>query len=111
MMSAEKKAAILAEALPYLKEYHDEIVIVKYGGNAMIDEQLKKAVIEDVLMLHLVGIHVVLLHGGGPDINRMLKKTGIESQFVNGQCFHDRFECFINNCSIFTFMIDISILS
>lgn len=84
MMSAEKKAAILAEALPYLKEYHDEIVVVKYGGNAMIDEQLKKAVIEDVLMLHLVGIHVVLVHGGGPDINRMLKKTGIESHFING---------------------------
>lgn len=84
MMTAEKKAAILAEALPYLKEYNGEIVVVKYGGNAMIDEDLKKAVIEDVLMLHLVGIHVVLLHGGGPDINRMLKKTGVESHFLNG---------------------------
>lgn len=84
MMTAEKKAAILAEALPYLKEYNNEIVVVKYGGNAMIDEDLKKAVIEDVLMLHLVGIHVVLLHGGGPDINRMLKKTGVESHFMNG---------------------------
>lgn len=84
MMTAEKKAAILAEALPYLKEYNGEIVVVKYGGNAMIDENLKKAVIEDVLMLHLVGIHVVLLHGGGPDINRMLKKTGVESHFLNG---------------------------
>lgn len=84
MMSAQIRAAILSEALPYLKEYNGEIVVVKYGGNAMIDEELKKAVIQDVLMLHLVGIHVVLVHGGGPEISKMLKKTGIESRFVNG---------------------------
>lgn len=88
-MNAKQRAAILAEALPYLKEYHGEIVVVKYGGNAMIDEELKKAVIEDVLMLHLVGINVVLVHGGGPEISRMLKKTGIESHFVNGLRYTD----------------------
>ncbi len=84
MILPEQRAALLAESLPYLKEYNGEVVVVKYGGNAMIDEELKKAVIEDVLMLHLVGIHVVLVHGGGPDINRMLKRTGVESHFVNG---------------------------
>ncbi|MEY8309412.1 acetylglutamate kinase [Erysipelotrichaceae bacterium 51-3] len=84
MIPPEQRAALLAESLPYLKEYNGEVVVVKYGGNAMIDEELKKAVIEDVLMLHLVGIHVVLVHGGGPDINRMLKRTGVESHFVNG---------------------------
>ena len=85
----EKRAAVLAEALPYLKQYNGEIVVVKYGGNAMIDEELKQAVIEDVLMLHLVGIHVVLVHGGGPDINAMLNKTGVKSHFVNGLRFTD----------------------
>ncbi len=89
MISAATRAAILSEALPYLKEYNDQIVVVKYGGNAMVDEELKKAVIQDVLMLHLVGIHVVLVHGGGPDISRMLKKTGVESRFVNGLRYTD----------------------
>ncbi len=84
MIAPEQRAALLAESLPYLKEYNGEIVVVKYGGNAMIDEDLKRAVIEDVLMLHLVGINVVLVHGGGPDINRMLKRTGVQSHFVNG---------------------------
>lgn len=84
MMDAKTRASILAEALPHLKEYNGEIVVVKYGGNAMIDEELKKAVIEDVLMLHLVGINVVLVHGGGPEISKMLKKTGTQSHFVNG---------------------------
>lgn len=83
-MNPQRRASALAEALPYLKEYNGEIVVVKYGGNAMINEELKKAVIDDVLMLHLVGIHVVLVHGGGPDINRMLNKTGISSHFLNG---------------------------
>lgn len=88
-LNPEQRASILAEALPYLKQYNGEMVVVKYGGNAMIDEELKKAVIEDVLMLHLVGIHVVLVHGGGPDINEMLKKTNVESHFVNGLRFTD----------------------
>lgn len=88
-LDPKQRASILVEALPYLKQYNGEVVVVKYGGNAMIDEDLKKAVIEDVLMLHLVGIHVVLVHGGGPDINEMLEKTGIESHFVNGLRFTD----------------------
>lgn len=88
-LDPKQRASILVEALPYLKQYNGEVVVVKYGGNAMIDEDLKKAVIEDVLMLHLVGIHVVLVHGGGPDINEMLEKTGVESHFVNGLRFTD----------------------
>ena len=83
-MNPIEQAGILIEALPYIREYHDQIVVIKYGGNAMIDEDLKKAVIQDVLLLHLVGIHVVLVHGGGPDISRMLTKTNIPSHFENG---------------------------
>lgn len=77
-------ANVLIEALPYVKEYNNEIVVVKYGGNAMIDEELKAAVIKDVTLLHLLGIHVVLVHGGGPEINEMLEKTQKESKFLNG---------------------------
>lgn len=89
MIDSALRAGILSEALPYLKQYNDQIVVVKYGGNAMIDEDLKKAVISDVLMLHLVGIHVVLVHGGGPEISAMLKKTSTESHFVNGLRYTD----------------------
>lgn len=89
MIDAELRAGILSEALPHLKRYNDQIVVVKYWGNAMIDEELKQAVISDVLMLHLVGIHVVLVHGGGPEISAMLKKTGTESHFVNGLRYTD----------------------
>lgn len=83
-MIAQERAEILIEALPYIQEYHDQIIVIKYGGNAMIDEELKKSVIQDVLLLHLVGIHVVLVHGGGPDISQMLKKTDTPSHFENG---------------------------
>lgn len=89
MMSPKKRAKILVEALPYIKEYAGNVVVVKYGGNAMIDEKLKEAVIEDILLLKLVGIHVVLVHGGGPDINKMLEKTGVSSHFVNGLRYTD----------------------
>ena len=84
MIAPETRANILIEALPYIKEYNGEVIVVKYGGNAMIDEELKQAVIQDIMLLHLVGIHVVLVHGGGPDISRMLKKTGAQSRFING---------------------------
>ena len=77
-------ANVLVEALPYVKEYTNQIVVVKYGGNAMIDEQLKAAVIKDVTLLNLLGVHVVLVHGGGPEINEMLEKTNKESKFLNG---------------------------
>ena len=74
-------ANVLVEALPYVKEYSGQIVVVKYGGNAMIDEELKAAVIKDVTLLNLLGVHVVLVHGGGPEINEMLSKTNKESKF------------------------------
>ena len=75
-MSAE----VLVEALPYIQEYAGKIIVVKYGGNAMINEDLKQAVIEDIVLLNLVGIKVVLVHGGGPEISEMLKKIGKESK-------------------------------
>lgn len=77
-------ANVLVEALPYVKEYTNQIVVVKYGGNAMIDDKLKAAVIKDVALLNLLGVHVVLVHGGGPEINEMLEKTKKESKFLNG---------------------------
>lgn len=89
MIAPETRANILIEALPYIKEYNGEVIVVKYGGNAMIDEELKQAVIQDIMLLYLVGIHVVLVHGGGPDISRMLKKTGAQSRFINGLRYTD----------------------
>ncbi|WP_305151094.1 acetylglutamate kinase [uncultured Dubosiella sp.] len=83
-MMAKERANILIEALPYIREYHDQVIVIKYGGNAMIDDELKRAVIQDVLLLRLVGIHVVLVHGGGPDISEMLRKVDIPSRFENG---------------------------
>ena len=85
-MSAE----VLVEALPYIQEYAGKIIVVKYGGNAMINEYLKQAVIEDIVLLNLVGIKVVLVHGGGPEISEMLKKIGKESKFVKGLRYTDR---------------------
>ncbi|MCF0106959.1 MAG: acetylglutamate kinase [Holdemanella sp.] len=78
------KANILIEALPYIQEYVGEVVVIKYGGNAMINEDLKEAVIKDVVLLNLIGIKVVLVHGGGPEINEMLDKVGKKGQFING---------------------------
>ncbi len=83
-VDASVRANILVEALPYVQEYANRTVVVKYGGNAMINEDLKQAVIQDVVLLNLLGIHVVLVHGGGPEISEMLKKTGKESKFKNG---------------------------
>ena len=78
------KAQVLADALPYIQKYTNKIVVVKYGGNAMIRDDLKQAVMSDIVSLSLVGIKVVLVHGGGPEINDMLKKVGKESKFING---------------------------
>lgn len=83
------KASVLVEALPYIKEYTGQTVVIKYGGNAMIDEELKQAVMDDILLLNLIGVKVVLVHGGGPDISKMLKKIGKESRFVNGLRYTD----------------------
>ena len=78
------KAEVLNQALPYIQKYHDKIVVVKYGGNAMTSPELKDAVMSDIVLLGLVGIKVVLVHGGGPEISDMLKRVGIQSRFVNG---------------------------
>ena len=83
------RANVLAEALPYIQKYYGKTVVVKYGGNAMISEGLRHAVISDIILLHLVGIRVVVVHGGGPEINSMLKKIGKESKFVDGLRYTD----------------------
>ncbi len=83
------RANALVEALPYLQEYNDKVVVVKYGGNAMTNETLKQAVMQDIVLLSLVGIKVVLVHGGGPEINAMLKKINKPSEFVNGLRYTD----------------------
>lgn len=83
------RANALVEALPYLQEYNDKVVVVKYGGNAMTNETLKQAVMQDIVLLSLVGIKVVLVHGGGPEINAMLKKINKASEFVNGLRYTD----------------------
>lgn len=78
------RAEILTQAVPYIKEYAGKYVVAKYGGNAMTDPQLKKSVMQDILLLQLVGVKVILVHGGGPEISAMLKKLSIESHFENG---------------------------
>ena len=78
------RAEILTQALPYIQKYNGKIIVVKYGGNAMINEELKEAVMGDIVLLSLIGIKVVLVHGGGPEITEMLGKIGKQSQFVNG---------------------------
>ena len=78
------RAEILTQAIPYIKEYAGKYVVAKYGGNAMTDPELKKSVMQDILLLRLVGVNVILVHGGGPDINHMLDALHIESHFVNG---------------------------
>jgi len=83
------RAQVLAEALPYIQKYSGKTIVVKYGGNAMISEELRQAVISDIILLHLVGIRVVVVHGGGPEISEMLKKVGKESRFVDGLRYTD----------------------
>ena len=78
------RAEILTQAVPYIKEYTGKYVVAKYGGNAMTDPQLKKSVMQDILLLQLVGVKVILVHGGGPEISAMLKKLSIESHFEDG---------------------------
>ncbi len=83
-MSEELKAGVLTAALPYIQKYSGKIVVVKYGGNAMINPRLKQAVMNDIVLLTQVGIRVVLVHGGGPEISATLKRLGMESRFHNG---------------------------
>lgn len=79
-----ERAEVLTQALPYIKRYNGEIVVVKYGGNAMINEQLKQQVMEDIVLLWLIGVKVVLVHGGGPEINDLMDRLGKKPEFVDG---------------------------
>ena len=83
------RAQILVEALPYIQKYHGKTVVIKYGGNAMISDDLRHAVMSDIVLLSLVGIHVVVVHGGGPEINEMLSKVNKQSKFVDGLRYTD----------------------
>ena len=79
-----KKAEILIEALPYIQKFSGKTVVVKYGGNAMINEDLKNSVIEDIILLKYIGLNPIVVHGGGPDISKALNEKGVKSQFING---------------------------
>ena len=79
-----ERAEVLTQALPYIKKYRGKIVVIKYGGNAMINEDLKQQVMEDICLLWLIGVKVVLIHGGGPEISETMKRLGKKSEFVNG---------------------------
>jgi acetylglutamate kinase len=83
------RSQVLIDALPYIQQYNNKIVVIKYGGNAMTNDTLKDAVMSDIVLLSLIGIKVVLVHGGGPEINDMLKKVGIESKFIGGLRYTD----------------------
>ncbi len=82
--SNAERAEVLTQALPYIKKYNGKIVVVKYGGNAMINEQLKMQVMEDIVLLWLIGVKIVLVHGGGPEISELMEKLGKKPEFVDG---------------------------
>ena len=83
-LSNLQRAEVITQALPYIQKYHNKIIVIKYGGNAMISEDLKMQVMEDIVLLSLIGVKPVLVHGGGPEISEMLKRVGKESVFVDG---------------------------
>ena len=85
----EQRAQVLAEALPYIQKFSGKTIVVKYGGNAMISQELRQAVISDIILLHLVGIRVAVVHGGGPEITDMLRRVGKQSHFVDGLRYTD----------------------
>ena len=89
MSSHTQQAQTLVEALPYIQKFTGKTIVVKYGGNAMISDELRQAVMKDIILLHLVGIRVVVVHGGGPEISDMLKKIGHQSHFVDGLRYTD----------------------
>ena len=88
-MKNEEMALLFSEATPYIQKYHGKTLVIKYGGNAMVSEELKKSVMRDLTLLRFVGINVVLVHGGGPEISETLKRMGVESRFVNGLRYTD----------------------
>ena len=82
--SNAERAQVLAQALPHIRKYNGKIIVVKYGGNAMINEQIKEQVMEDIVLLHLIGVRIVLVHGGGPEINDLMNRLGKKPEFVEG---------------------------
>ena len=82
--SNSERAQVLAQALPYIRRYNGKVIVVKYGGNAMINEELKQQVMEDIVLLHLIGVRVVLVHGGGPEISELMQRLGKKAEFVDG---------------------------
>lgn len=89
-ISNQVRSQVLIDALPYIQNYNNKIIVIKYGGNAMTDDSLKQAVMTDIVLLSLVGIRVVLVHGGGPEINETLARMGIESKFIDGLRYTDK---------------------
>ncbi len=89
MLDKKEQAEVLIEAMPYIKKYQNKILVIKYGGNAMTNDELKLSVMRDLTLLACVGIKVVLVHGGGPEISQTLKRMGVESRFVNGLRYTD----------------------
>lgn len=89
-LSNAQRAEVLTQALPYIQKYYNKVVVIKYGGNAMVNEDLKQQVMEDIVLLSLIGVKVVLVHGGGPEITEMLQRVGKESRFVDGLRVTDR---------------------
>ena len=89
-MDKQKESEFLIEAMPYIKKYMNKVLVVKYGGNAMIDDGLKSSVMRDLVILNLLGIKVVLVHGGGPEISETIKKMGMETKFVDGLRYTDK---------------------
>ena len=84
-----ERSTVLVEALPYIQKYYGKTVVIKYGGNAMISEELRSAVISDIILLNLIGVRVVMVHGGGPEIGQMLTRIGKQSRFVDGLRYTD----------------------
>ena len=84
MLSNAERAEVLTQALPYIRQYNNKIVVIKYGGNAMINENLKLQVMEDIVLLWLIGVKVVLVHGGGPEMNDLMSRLGKKAEFVGG---------------------------
>ena len=79
-----QRAETIVHALPYIQKYYNKVVVIKYGGNAMINEELKNSVMEDITLLKFIGLKPIVVHGGGPDISTALNKMGIKSKFING---------------------------
>ena len=89
-ISNSQRAEVLTEALPYIRRYTGKTVVIKYGGNAMVSSRLKQQVMEDIVLLWLIGVRVVLVHGGGPEINELMGKLGKKAEFVDGLRVTDR---------------------